>query len=153
MNACTSRRPLSILTLALALTLAGCGLLPTQDDSQKSGQERDERSLIRRGTPALTGEQTQKLLKNATWRWQGNNGAHGTAITHDDGRLRVNWESGGVNGWIRFNESGYCSRFKNLRNNREDCYRLYPTGPNRYDVFRTDGVFTGNIEILVQRAR
>lgn len=146
------KTPVSILTLALSLALAGCTLFPAQDGTDPSGPP-DEKKLIRRGTPPLSGDQTQKLLKNATWRWAGNNGAHGTAITHDDGRLRVNWESGGVNGWIRFTDTGYCSRFRNLRNNREDCYRLYPTGPNRYDVFRADGVFTGNIEILVQRGR
>ena len=135
--------PTVVLPLLLSL-LAGCGTLG-------SGSQPRERKLIEAGTQPLSGQQVRNLLSNTHYQWEGNNGARGFGITSGDGRLRIGWESGGVNGRIRFTDTGYCSRFKALRNNEEHCYRLYPAGPRRYTVFRTDSQFTGHITIIRQR--
>lgn len=131
------------LPLLLAV-LAGCGTLG-------SGGKPQEKQLRDSGTPPLSGRQVRALLENSNYQWEGNNGARGFGITSGDGRLRIGWETGAVNGRIRFTDTGYCSRFKALRNNEEHCYRLYPAGPRRYTVFRTDGQFTGHITIVLQR--
>ena len=64
----------------------------------------------------LSGAEVRQVLNKARYRWQGAQGATGTAITSGDGRVRVMWETGAVNGRIRFTETGYCSRFEGVRN-------------------------------------
>lgn len=143
---------LRISGLALALgVMAGCGIFGGSGASGTGSDASREKTLTEQGTRPLSGAQTQALLGKTQYQWEGSNGARGIGITYGDGNLRIAWESGAINGKIRFTNSGYCSRFKQLRNNREDCYRLYPNGPNRYSVFRTDGHYTGLITIVRKR--
>lgn len=131
-------------TLVLAfLILSGCSLLEPARPS--------EESLKTQGTQPLSGKQTRALLNHARYRWEGSNGARGNGVTFGDGNLRIFWETGAVNGKIRFTDTGYCSRFKGVRQNSEDCYRLYPDGPRQYKVFRQDGHYSGRITLIQTR--
>lgn len=131
---------IALLTLSL---LAGCSLLAPARPS--------EDKLKTEGTSPLSGSQTRALLNHARYRWEGANGARGNGVTFGDGNLRIFWETGAVNGKIRFTDTGYCSRFKNVRQNAEDCYRLYPDGPRQYKVFREDGHYSGRITLIQTR--
>lgn len=140
MNPRCLARPAFLLPLA---TLAGCALIGTSTPS--------EAQLQQQGTRALQGAQVRALLAHARYRWESPAGAHGNGVTFGDGNLRIFWETGAVNGQIRFTATGYCSRFSSVRNNREDCYRLYPDGPRQYRVFRTDGHYSGRITVIQSR--
>ena len=96
----------------------------------------------------LTGSEVRSILNKARYRWQAAQGATGTAITSGDGRVRVMWESGAVNGRMRFTDTGYCSRFEGVRNGMEDCYLLYRNGPAAFTVVRQDGTPSGTIELI-----
>jgi hypothetical protein len=96
----------------------------------------------------LSGADVKALLNKARYRWQAAQGATGTAVTTGDGRVRVIWETGATNGRIRFTETGYCSRFEDVRNGIEDCYRLYQTGPRDFIVVRMDGTPSGTIALI-----
>ena len=126
--------------VAAAVLVAGCTLLPTQPPREPTPAER--------GIKPLTGPEVRALLGKALYRWEGAQGASGTAITSGDGRVRVMWETGAVNGRMRFTDTGYCSRFEGVRNGVEDCYRLYRTGPNEFTVVRDDGTPSGKIALL-----
>ncbi|MDO5104164.1 MAG: hypothetical protein Q4D91_14950 [Lautropia sp.] len=142
MNIKTFSRAGTVTLLALGL-LSGCSLL----DSARPSED----SLKAQGTSALSGSQTRSLLNHARYRWEGANGARGNGVTFGDGNLRIFWETGAVNGKIRFTATGYCSRFKGVRHNAEDCYRLYPDGPRQYKVFREDGHYSGQITLIQTR--
>lgn len=131
------------VALATALLAAGCTLLPTLPT-----QPAPEPTPAERGIKPLTGPEVRALLGKAHYRWEGAQGASGTAITSGDGRVRVVWETGAVNGRMRFTDTGYCSRFEGVRNGIEDCYRLYRTGPNEFTVVREDGTPSGKIALL-----
>ncbi len=96
----------------------------------------------------MTGTEVRAVMNKARYRWQAAQGATGTAITSGDGRIRVMWETGAVNGRIRFNETGYCSRFEGVRNGIEDCYLLYRTGSRDFAVVRQDGTPSGTIALF-----
>ena len=133
-----------LLPLALAVLLHGCGALqpPASEPPPR------EPTPAEKGMKPLSGGEVKQVLNKARYRWQGAQGATGTAITSGDGRVRVMWETGAVNGRIRFNETGYCSRFEGVRNGVEDCYRLYRTGPRDFTVVRQDGTPSGTIALL-----
>src|SRR5690606_26764258 len=122
------------LGFAAALVVGGCTLLPTLPS-----QPPREPTPVERGIKPLTGPEVRALLGKAHYRWEGAQGASGTAITSGDGRVRVMWETGAVNGRMRFTDTGYCSRFERVRDGVEDCYRLYRTGPNECTGLRDDG--------------
>jgi hypothetical protein len=126
------------LIMALALVSAGCNLLPTAPEPTPADK----------GLTPMSGAEVRAVLNTARYRWQSAQGASGTAVTSADGRIRVMWETGAVNGRIRFTDSGYCSRFQDVRNGAEDCYRLYRTGPRDYAVVREDGTQSGTIALL-----
>ena len=126
--------------LAATLLAAGCTLLPTRPAPEPTPAER--------GIKPLTGPEVRALLGKAHYRWEGAQGASGTAITSGDGRVRVMWETGAVNGRMRFTDTGYCSRFERVRDGAEDCYRLYRTGPNEFTVVREDGTPSGKIALV-----
>ena len=134
-------------TVALLLALvAGCAA-PLPPVSEPPPPPRQP-TPAERGLKPLSGPEVRQILTKARYRWQGAQGATGTAITSGDGRVRVMWETGAVNGRIRFDESGYCSRFEGVRNGVEDCYRLYRTGPRDFTVVRQDGTPSGTIALL-----
>jgi hypothetical protein len=126
--------------LAAALLMGGCTLFPTQPPR--------EPTPVERGIKPMTGPEVRALLGKAHYRWEGAQGASGTAITSGDGRVRVIWDTGAVNGRMRFTDTGYCSRFERVRDGVEDCYRLYRTGPNEFTVVREDGTPSGKIALL-----
>jgi hypothetical protein len=131
---------LPLLMTAVVLSSAGCALLQPAPVPEPTPAER--------GLTPLTGAEVRTLLSKAHYRWEGAQGAGGTAITSGDGRLRVIWETGAVNGRIRFTDTGYCSRFEKVRNGIEDCYRLYQTGPRDFTVVRQDGTPSGTIALI-----
>jgi hypothetical protein len=133
-----------LLPFAFALALAGCAtqLPPVSEPPPR------EPTPAEKGMKPLSGAEVRQILSKARYRWQGAQGATGTAITSGDGRVRVMWETGAVNGRMRFNETGYCSRFEGVRNGMEDCYRLYRTGPREFTVVRQDGTPSGTIALL-----
>ncbi len=134
-----------LLPVALVLALAGCAAqLPPVSEAPPPRQP----TPAEKGMKPLSGAEVREILNKARYRWQGAQGATGTAITSGDGRVRVMWETGAVNGRIRFNETGYCSRFEGVRNGMEDCYRLYRTGPRDFTVVRQDGTPSGTIALL-----
>jgi hypothetical protein len=142
-NLPASRRPL--LAAALAMALAGCALqLPQIGEPPPAREPTPEE----KGMKPLSGAEVRNILNKARYRWQAAQGATGTAITSGDGRVRVMWETGAVNGRIRFTDTGYCSRFEGVRNGIEDCYRLYRTGPRGFTVVRQDGTPSGTIALL-----
>ncbi|MGE0311342.1 MAG: hypothetical protein AB7P21_06955 [Lautropia sp.] len=109
---------------------------PTEDATRGSGAE------------ALSGAQARAVLGGPVrYRWTTAQGAKGNAILDGKGAVRLFWETGAVNGRIRFNENGYCTRYRNVRDGKEDCYRLYRIGADEYRVFRVDGRFSGTIVI------
>jgi hypothetical protein len=128
---------------AILLMVAGCTLLPTRPTEPPR-----EPTPAEQGIKPLTGAEVRALLGKAHYRWQAAQGASGTAITSGDGRVRMIWETGAVNGRMRFTDTGYCSRFEGVRNGAEDCYRLYRTGPNEFTVVREDGTPSGKIALL-----
>lgn len=103
---------------------------------------------IQKGMKPLSGAEVKAILDKTRYRWVAAQGATGTAITSGDGRVRVMWETGAVNGRMRFTDTGYCSRFEGVRNGMEDCYRLYRTGPRDFTVVRQDGTPSGTIALL-----
>lgn len=126
--------------IAVGMLLAGCAL---QDSILIK-----EPTPAERGLTPLTGKEVQAVLNKARYRWEGAQGATGTALTSGDGRVRVMWETGAVNGHMRFTDTGYCSRFEGVRNGIEDCYRLYQTGPDEFAVVRQDGAPSGKIALI-----
>lgn len=129
------------LTLAaLLLSCAGCALIRPEPIPEPTPAER--------GMKPLSGNEVRTILNRARYRWQGAQGATGTAITSGDGRVRVIWETGAANGRMRFTETGYCSRFEGVRNGAEDCYLLYQTGPGDFTVVRQDGTPSGTISLI-----
>jgi len=133
-----ARPGLRLILAALVLSTAGCTLL----------QPAPEPTPAERGLTPMTGAEVRAVLNSARYRWQSAQGASGTAMTSADGRIRVIWESGAVNGRIRFTDTGYCSRFEDVRKGMEDCYVLYRTGPRDYAVVRQDGTPSGTIALL-----
>jgi len=131
-------RRLALILAALLLSLAGCTLL----------QPAPEPTPAEKGLTPMTGAEVRAVLNVARYRWQSAQGASGTAMTSGDGRLRVIWETGAANGRIRFTDTGYCSRFEDVRKGIEDCYLLYRTGPRDYAVVRQDGTPSGTIALL-----
>lgn len=119
--------------LALGALSAGCAF--------------NEASLGDKGMKPLSGAEVKALLGKARYRWEAAQGATGSAITSGDGRVRVIWETGALNGRMRFTQTGYCSRFEGVRGGVEDCYRLYRTGPLEYTVFKEDGTHSGRIAL------
>ena len=136
--------------LALAgLLLAGCTVtnLPRPPGPDQRPPPASETDIRQSGGQLMSGADVRSILTRARYIWEGAGGASGNAITTPDGRIRVIWDSGAVNGRIRFTDTGYCSRFERVRNGAEDCYRLYRTGPGLYEVFRLDGTRSGRIRI------
>ena len=125
-----------------ALLAGGCALLQPEPVPERVPTPAEL------GLSPMSGPQVRAVLNKARYRWQAAQGATGTAITSGDGRVRVMWETGAVNGRIRFDESGYCSRFEGVRNGIEDCYRLYRTGPRDFMVVRQDGTPSGTISLI-----
>jgi hypothetical protein len=141
------RFPLSIA--GIVLSLAGCTSWQPSPFPEPAPPPVPELTPAQKGMKPLSAGEVKAILNNARYRWQGAQGATGTAMTTPDGRIRVIWEDGAVNGRIRFNEFGYCSRFeKNVRNGIEDCYRLYRTGPRDFIVVRQDGMPSGTISLI-----
>ncbi|HZH06232.1 MAG TPA: hypothetical protein VEY69_06115 [Lautropia sp.] len=130
----------ALIITVLALSSAGCALLQAPPMPEPTPAEK--------GMTPLSGLEVKAVLERARYRWVGAQGATGTAITSGDGRVRVMWETGAVNGRIRFTETGYCSRFPEVRNGIEDCYRLYQTGPREFTVVRQDGLPSGTIALI-----
>ncbi|MDO4904096.1 MAG: hypothetical protein Q4A16_00835 [Lautropia sp.] len=141
---------ITVLSLALG-AVAGCSLLKPSAPGDTPATIPTDRTLEKQGTRPLDGEQTRALLNHARYRWESAAGAKGNGVTFGDGNLRIFWETGAINGRIRFNDTGYCSRFKDVRNNAEDCYRLYPDGPRQYRVYRSDGHYSGRITLIDTR--
>lgn len=139
----TLTRTPGVALAAILLMVAGCTLLPTRPTEPPR-----EPTPAEQGIKPLTGAEVRALLGKAHYRWQAAQGASGTAITSGDGRVRMIWETGAVNGRMRFTDTGYCSRFEGVRNGAEDCYRLYRTGPNEFTVVREDGTPSGKIALL-----
>ena len=131
-------RRIPLFLAALVLSSAGCTLL----------QPAPEPTPAEKGLTPMTGAEVRAVLNSARYRWQSAQGASGTAMTTSDGRIRVIWETGAVNGRIRFTDTGYCSRFEDVRKGMEDCYVLYRTGPRDYAVVRQDGTPSGTIALL-----
>ena len=77
-----------LLAAVLLLLLAGCALT----ESTMSG----------RGMQPMTGPEVQAVMSKTRYRWEAAAGATGTAMTSGDGRIRVIWATGAVNGRIRF---------------------------------------------------
>lgn len=124
----------------LVLVSAGCAVREPMPGSAPTP--------IEKGMKPLSGAEVKAILDKTRYRWVAAQGATGTAITSGDGRVRVMWETGAVNGRMRFTDTGYCSRFEGVRNGMEDCYRLYRTGPRDFTVVRQDGTPSGAIALL-----
>ncbi len=139
-------RVLRAIPIAVAVAwVAACAVVapppaaPTEDATRAEGGE------------PLAGPETRAVLGKAVrYRWTTAQGASGNAILDGKGAVRLFWETGAVNGRIRFTETGYCTRYRNVRDGKEDCYRLYRTARDEYRVFRADGRFAGTITILPQ---
>ena len=132
-------RPL-LTMVAVVLLAAGCTVMEPVPVREPTPAEK--------GMTPLSGAEVKAILNKARYSWQAAQGATGTAITSGDGRVRVMWETGAVNGRIRFTETGYCSRFEGVRNGIEDCYRLYRTGAQDFTVVRQDGTPSGTIALI-----
>lgn len=124
----------------LALLSAGCAVLQAPPATAPTPEEM--------GLTPMSGSEVRTVLNKARYRWEAAQGATGTAITSGDGRVRVIWETGATNGRMRFTDTGYCSRFQDVRNGVEDCYRLYRTGPTNFVVVRQDGTPSGTIDLI-----
>ena len=139
--------PASIVRAALvgcaAIALAACTSAFLAPDLAT------EAGVKQAGGEPLAGPQSRAVLGRVVrYRWTTARGAQGYALLDGKGAIRTFWETDAVNGRIRFTETGYCTRYRNVRNGKEDCYRLYRMAANEYRVFREDGQFSGTITIL-----
>ncbi len=130
----------ALVAATLAMLAVGCTLLQAPPTRPQTPEDR--------GMTPMSGQEVRAVLNKARYRWEAAQGATGTAITSGDGRVRVMWETGATNGRMRFTDTGYCSRFKDVRNGVEDCYRLYRNGPNEFTVIRQDGTPSGTITLI-----
>ena len=128
------------------LTMVGIALLAAGCAFREPAPVR-ELTPAEKGMTPLSGSEVRSILNKTRYSWQAAQGATGTAITTGDGRVRVMWDTGAVNGRIRFTDTGYCSRFEGVRNGAEDCYRLYRNGPKGFTVVRQDGTPSGTITL------
>ncbi len=127
----------------LALLLSGCQVAGLQQDSLTT-----ESGVRASGGRLLGGAEAQAVLgKPQRYRWTTANGASGFTQVSLGGRLRTYWDSDAVNGRIRFTDTGYCTRYDGVRDDREDCYRLYRMTTDDYRIFRADGSFSGTIQL------
>lgn len=135
-------RVLALGATALALLVAACASPPLGDPlSSETGIEKVGGSL-------LTGAQARATLgKPQRYRWTTASGASGYTQVAPNGRIRTYWDSDAVNGRIRFTKTGYCTAYQGVRNDREDCYRIYRVAPAQYRIFREDGTYSGMIEL------
>jgi hypothetical protein len=140
MKTAPAKKFAALATTVALLAAAGCAF-------REPGPPPREPTPEERGLKPLTGAEVRTVLNKTRYSWQAAAGATGTAITTGDGRVQVRWETGAVNGRIRFTDTGYCSRFEGVRNGVEDCYRLYRTGPKDFTVVRQDGSPSGTITL------
>ena len=138
MNPAPAPIRMMLALVGAALLAAGCAVLEPER----------EPTPAEKGMKPLSGSEVRSILNKTRYSWQAAQGATGTAVTTGDGRVRVMWETGAANGRIRFNETGYCSRFEGVRNGVEDCYLLYRTGPKTITVVRHDGTPSGTIALI-----
>lgn len=129
------------------LLSVACGSLSRPSDTPPTPTS--EAGVRRAGGELLAGPEIKAVLggKAVRYRWTAAGGAKGQAIVTDGSAIRLIWATGAVNGRIRFSETGYCSRYRDVREGREDCYRMYRVGPRAYEVFREDGQYSGSIVI------
>lgn len=65
--------------------------------------------------------------------------AVGTVVYHDDGSSTLLMPDGPEPGSYRFEDNAYCTRYKNFRENSENCFTLEPIGEGRVQAWYTDG--------------
>lgn len=138
-----SRGPgLAAGALTLLLGLAACTQVPLGDPTTS------ESGMKSAGQSPLSGAEVRGVLnKPQRYRWTTAAGASGYTQIAPNGRVRTWWDSDAVNGQIRFTDSGYCTRYEGVRNNREDCYRLYRVTATQFRIFRADGTYSGLIDL------
>ena len=128
--------------IAAGLLVAACASAPPADPTTTEGGTRSS------GSKQLTGAEARATLgKPQRYRWTTAAGATGYTQVSANGRIRTYWDSDAVNGNIRFIDEGYCTRYDGVRDNREDCYRIYRITPTQYRIFRADGIYSGLIEL------
>lgn len=139
----TGRSSVFALALAtVALGLAACTNIQLSEPTPTEG------GMKSAGKAALSGAEVNTLLNRPQrYRWTTAAGASGYTQISPNGRVRTYWDSDAVNGQIRFTDTGYCTRYEGVRNNREDCYRLYRVTPTQYQIYRADGTFSGLIDL------
>lgn len=133
---------LRLLAAAAGLVVAACTSVPLGDPMTT------ESGIRSSGSKALSGAEARATLgKPQRYRWTTAAGASGYTQVAANGRIRTYWDSDAVNGSIRFIDEGYCTRYDGVRDNREDCYRIYRITASQYRIFRADGVYSGLIEL------
>ena len=136
------RRGFTIIAIAATVSVV-CGC---QGPSLRTDPLTTEAGIRAAGGRLLAGPEAQAILgKPQRYRWTTASGASGYTQVSAGGRIRTYWDTDAVNGRIRFSETGYCTRYDGVRDNREDCYRLYRMAANDYRIFREDGTYSGTI--------
>lgn len=139
------RQTVRRLTLIVATGLLGAACSSISLDEAPTTTESGTRSA---GNRMLTGAEARATLgKPQRYRWTTASGASGFTQVSPNGRIRTYWDTDAVNGSIRFVEDGYCTRYDGVRGNREDCYRIYQVTATQYRIFRTDGTYSGFIDL------
>jgi hypothetical protein len=99
-----------------------------------------EQSLRAKGVaPQTQKELEERFAKPVKLRFDNNAGGRGTATYMPDGTGRVEWPSGSDTGTWRVKDGKICITWTKLRDDKEDCFTSYKTGPKNYVSFDSNG--------------
>lgn len=116
-----------ITFLLFATALMGCAA------DKKKLQESDAKLLNQQDLIEIFSE---KRIASFTFQ-------SGDAVIYyfPDGTQRVAWKGGIDEGKYRIENGQFCSKWKKIRNGKEECYKIYRSGDNEFTWIKLDGSY------------
>ena len=119
--------------LAVLFMLSGCG--PSRE------------SLRKRGLSPLTHSELESLFsRRRTTRWTSAEGVNGAGAYDEGGAAKLNWRHGQATGSWRIVGDTLCTKYPKIRQGSENCFSLYRTRDNEYQLYFPDGAFNATVE-------